>query len=131
MAEIKNKESFTENLKKKLCTLFLYTTFTEPKFLAGEIAKHLDIDARDVSLTQERNVEDEHYSLYTLKIFGAEFVIRFNHKIEELKNRQVPKLVKAEKKWWQIGKPDTKVATETVEPKQKERNYWVVSSISA
>lgn len=130
MAEIQNKESFAENLKKKICTLFLYTAFTEPKFLAEEIAKHLDIDINEVSLTQERNVENEHYSLYTLKVFGTEFVIRFNHKVEELKDRQVPRLVKAERKWWQIGKPNTKVVIEAVKPKQKERSYWVVHSVS-
>lgn len=131
MAEIENKESFAESLKKKLCTLFLYTAFTEPKFLAGEIAKHLDVDVSEVSLTKVNDVEEENYSLYSLKVFGVEFVIRFNHKVEELKDRQVPKLVKAEKKWWQMGEPDTKVVIEAVKPKQKERDYWVVHSISA
>lgn len=128
MAEIESKESFAENLKKKLCTLFLHTTFTEPKFLVGNIAKQFDIDVSDVSLTQERNVEEGNYSLYSLKIFDTEFVIRFNYKVEELKNRQIPKLVKTEKKWWQLGEPDTKVIMETV--KTKERSYWVLSSIS-
>ena len=129
MAEIESKESFAENLKKKLCTLFLYTTFTEPKFLVGNIAKQFDIDVSDVSLTQERNVEEGNYSLYSLKMFDTEFVIRFNYKVEELKDRQIPKLVKTEKKWWQFGEPDTKVIMETV--KAKERRYWVLSSISA
>lgn len=128
MAEIESKESYAENLKKKLCTLFLHTTFTEPKFLVGNIAKQFDIDVSDVSLTQERNVEEGNYSLYSLKIFDTEFVIRFNYKVEELKNRQIPKLVKTEKKWWQLGEPDTKVIMETV--KTKERSYWVLSSIS-
>ena len=108
--------------------MFLHTTFTEPKFLVGNIAKQFDIDVSDVSLTQERNVEEGNYSLYSLKIFDTEFEIRFNYKVEELKNRQIPKLVKTEKKWWQLGEPDTKVIMETV--KTKERSYWVLSSIS-
>ena len=128
MAEIESKESFAENLKKKLCTLFLHTTFTEPKFLVGNIAKQFDIDVSDVSLTKTETHDG--YDVYSLKLLNAEFAIIFNHKVEELKDRQVPKLVKTEKKWWQVGEPDTKVIIETVKPKAKERNYWVLSSIS-
>ena len=68
------------------------------------------------------------YSLYTLKVFEAEFVVRFNHVVKDSVEIEVPKVVRNEKKWWQFNEPDTKVIVEKQRTEPKE--YWLLASFS-
>ena len=131
MAE-KELKDFYEQLKNKLETLFLHTTFTTISFLKGEIAKHLDINESNITLREERSVTDDNgnvvYTLYTLKIFDYEFVLRFNRRVTEGKEIDVPRVVKNPHKWWQFNEPDTKVVVEKKVTAPSE--YWLLATIS-
>lgn len=126
-------ESYKGYLKSQLSLLFLHTTFSDVNFLKGEIAKHLIINESNIFLREERTVVNDignvDYKLYTLKIFDNEFVIRFNRRVAERKEIDVPRVVKnTEKKWWQFGESDTKVVVEKKITEAKE--YWLFSAIS-
>lgn len=96
-------KDFVEQLKNKLEAYFLHTTFINVAFLKGEIAKHFCLAENNIMLREERNVTDDNgnilYSLYTLKVFEAEFVVRFNHIVKDSVEIEVPKVVRNEKKW--------------------------------
>jgi len=124
---------FIGPLLSKLSDYFLYTTYTNILFLKGEIGKHFDINECNITLKEKSNVKDDNdvivYSIYCLKIFDYEFELRFNHKVTEGKEIEVPRVVKNdEKKWWQINEPDTKVVVE--KKKTDPSDYWVLASIS-
>ena len=125
-------KDFVEQLKNKLAAYFLYTTFTNVNFLKGEIAKHFNLAESNITLNEEKNVTDDNgqllYSLYTLKVFEAEYIVRFNFMVKASVEVNAPKVVKNEKKWWQFNEPDTKVV---IEKKRKEpEEYWLLASIS-
>ncbi len=124
---------FIGQLLSKLSTCFLYTTYTRVSFLKGEVAKHLDISENNITLKEKSSVKGDNgeiiYSIYCLKIFDCEFELRFNHKVTEGKEIEVPRVVKNdEKKWWQVNVPDTKVVVE--KKKTDPSDYWVLASIS-
>lgn len=124
---------FIGQLLSKLNNYFLHTTYTEILFLKGEIATHFDINECNITLKEKSSVKGDNeeiiYSIYCLKIFDCEFELRFNHKVIEGKEIEVPRVVKNnEKKWWQINAPDTKVVVE--KKKTDPSDYWVLVSIS-
>lgn len=124
---------FIVSLLSKLSDCFLYTTYTNILFLKSEIANHFDINESNITLKEKSNLKDDNdvivYSVYCLKIFDCEFELRFNHKVTEGKEIEVPRVVKNdEKKWWQINVPDTKVIVE--KKKTDPSDYWVLASIS-
>ena len=125
-------KDFVEQLKNKLEAYFLHTTFINVAFLKGEIAKHFNLVENNIMLKEEKNVTDDNgklsYSLYTLRVFEAEFIVRFNHIVKDSVEIEVPKVVRGEKKWWQVNEPDAKVIVEKKRTEPKE--YWLLASIS-
>lgn len=124
---------FIGQLLNKLSDCFLYTTYTKIPFLKGEIAKHFDINECNITLKEKSSVKGDNdvivYSIYCLKILDCEFELRFNHKVTEGKEIEVPRVVKNdEKKWWQVNVSDTKVIVE--KKKTDPSDYWVLASIS-
>lgn len=129
--EIKN--SFADNLKEKLCKLFLHCMFNSPDFVGREIEKHLEMQTNSVILRYERNRTnengDEISKYYTLFVYDVEFVLRFDKRLEEPAEINVPKVVKKPKKWWQIEAKDT-VVIEKKKVSETPTIYWVLNSIS-
>ena len=122
-----------ESIKKKLLTLFLYTSFFDIQFLKGEIAKHFEIPESSISLTHKETVKNGDGNieliLLNLKIYEFDFVVRFLPRVQQPKEIEVPKVVKVEKKWWQINVPDTKVVIEKQMSSEKPTEYWVLTDI--
>lgn len=122
-----------ETLKKKLASLFLYTTFIDILFLKKEIAKHFEIPESCLSLNHKETIKKEDgtidHVIFILKIYDFDFLVRFESRIQQPKEIEVPKVVKVEKKWWQIGAPDTKVIIEKKISSDKPTEYWLVASI--
>lgn len=127
-----SKTNLAEQLKGKLSTLFLHTTFNSIGFLKGEVAKHMEINESEIKLTELEVKKDSDGNVtnvfYNLSLLDTNFTIRFDHKVKEAKALNVPRVVKNDKKWWQINAPDTKVIVEQRQEKPKE--YWVLSSIA-
>ena len=67
----KPDNSFADNLRIKLCKLFLHCVFSNPEFIKGEIEKHLEIPEGGVKLRYERNRTDEQGNEYRLEITHA------------------------------------------------------------
>jgi hypothetical protein len=130
MAE--TKTSLAEQLKGKLSTLFLHTTFNSIGFLKEEVAKHMEISDSEIKLTELEVKKDSEGNVtnafYNLNLLGTDFTIRFDHKVKEAKVLNVPRVVKNDKKWWQINVPDTKVIVE--QKREEPKEYWVLSSIA-
>lgn len=122
-----------ESIKKKLLTLFLYTSFFDIQFLKGEVAKHFEIPESSISLNHKETVKKEDgtidYVLFILKVYEFDFVVRFHARLQQPKEIEVPKVVKVEKKWWQINVPDTKVVIEKQMSSEKPTEYWVLTDI--
>jgi len=121
-----------EQLKNNLEAYFLHTTFINVSFLKGEIAKHFGLVENNIMLKEEKNVTDDNgnllYTLYALRVFGVEFIVRFNHIVKDSVEIEVPKVVRNEKKWWQFDEPDAKVIVEKQRTEPKE--YWLLASFS-
>jgi len=127
-----SKTNLAEQLKGKLSTLFLHTTFNSIGCLKEEIAKHMEISESEIKLTELEVKKDKDGNVtnvfFNLNFLDTDFTIRFDHRVKEAKVLNVPRVVKNDKKWWQINTPDTKVIVEQRQEKPKE--YWVLSSIA-
>lgn len=132
--EKKIKSSMRENLREKLCNLFLHTFISQPNLIRGQILKHLDMPEENVLLREERNVTDDEgnilYALFTLSIFEYEFILRFDRRVELPKEIEVPKVIKAEKKWWEFTKPDHEVVIEKKPSSERPLVHWLLSRIN-
>ena len=124
--------SFAENLRIKLCKLFLHCVFSNPEFISGEIEKHLEIPEGGVKLRYERNHTDEQGNevsrYYTLFVYGVELILRYDKRIEEPREIEVPKVVNKPKKWWQ-REPDTMVVIEKKKSSETPKFHWVLNAI--
>lgn len=133
MKRTKIDHTFADNLHTKLSKLFLHTIFVNPNFLKGGISNHLEIPIEDISLVEEKIVEDENKevvsSIYSLSIFESKFKLRFDKRVEQPKEIEVPKIVKKPKKWYQIGEPESMVIVEKKPSSKKPLTNWVLNSI--
>ena len=131
MSEEKKVAELVGSICERLQKLFLHCAFVNPDFIKWQISKHLEIPIEKVSLICESSPKDdegkETYRQYRLCIYGTEFVLLFDKKTDEPREIDVPKVVKAPKKWWQI----TADTTIVVEKKQvaKTPEYWVLNMI--
>ncbi len=125
--------TFADNLHSKLSKLFLHTIFVNPSFLRGEISNHLEIPIEDISLGEETIVEDENKevvsSVFSLAVFDSKFKLRFDKKVEQPKEIEVPKIVKKPRKWYQIGEPESMVIVEKKLSSKNPLTHWVLNSI--
>ena len=133
MKRTKIDHTFADNLHSKLSKLFLHTIFVNPNFLKGGISNHLEIPIEDISLVEETIIEDENKevvsSVYSLSIFESKFKLRFDKRIEQPKEIEIPKIVKKPKKWYQIGEPESMVIVEKKLSSKKPLMNWVLNSI--
>lgn len=133
MSEEKKIMTMRENLREKLCKLFLHTFISKPQLIRGQILKHLEIPEASISMREERNVTDDDgnvlYSLFTLKLFEYEFILRFDKRVELTKEIDVPKVVNTDKRWWQFTKPDHEVVIEKKPSSERPLVHWLLSSI--
>lgn len=124
-------QGFIAQLRDKIKTYFLFTTFVNPKFLKGELSKHLEVAEDTIVLNESDRVLNDQGDvaclIFNLTIFGCNYVLRFNRKITPSREVQVPRIVKNEHKWYQVDQPDTKLVVET--KKTAEMEYWVLSAI--
>lgn len=131
MAE-KTDNSFAGNLRAKLCKLFLHCVFSNPEFIKNEISKHLEVPIGDVVLRYERNRTDEQGNeiarYFTLFLYDVEFVLRYDKRVEEPKEIEVPKVVNKPKKWWQL-EPGTMVVIEKKKSSETPTFHWVLNAI--
>ena len=92
----------------------------------------MEISESEIKLTELEVKKDSEGNVtnvfYNLNLLGTDFTIRFDHRIKEAKVLNVPRVVKNDKKWWQINVPDTKVIVE--QKKEEPKEYWVLSSIA-
>ena len=92
----------------------------------------MEISDSEIKLTELEVKKDSEGNVtnafYNLCIFDTNFTIRFDHRVKEAKVLNVPRVVKNDKKWWQINVPDTKVIVE--QKKEEPKEYWVLSSIA-
>ena len=130
--EKKVDTAFADSIKQKLCTLFLHCVFTNPEFIKGKIATHLNTDVSTVKMSQERIVTDDNgeelYKVYRLYLFGCEFILRYDKRTEEPREIEVPKVVNKPKKWYQRT-PDTMVVIEKKKSSEKPTCHWVLNMI--
>ena len=132
MSEEKKVDELVGSICEKLRKLFLYCTFINPDFIKGQISKHLEIPIEKVKLTCESSPTDdegkETYRQYRLCIYGTEFVLLFDRKVDEPKEIDVPKIVKAPKKWWKKS-ADTTIIVEKKQTSKTPIEYWVLNMI--
>ena len=130
--EKKVDTAFADSIKQKLCMLFLHCVFSKPEFISGEIEKHLEIPEGGVKLRYERNHTDEQGNevsrYYTLFVYGVELILRYDKRIEEPREIEVPKVVNKPKKWWQ-REPDTMVVIEKKKSSETPKFHWVLNAI--
>ena len=117
---------FNNSSRIMLQRLFLHCVFSNPIFLKGEIAKNMDLPMEDVELKHEKT--DESYSIYTLLLCGSAFTLRFDKKIEEPREIDVPKVVYAPKKWYQ-SHPQRTVVVEKRKTSEKPITRWILNLI--
>ena len=133
MSKEKKIMSMRENLREKLCKLFLHTFISKPQLIRWQILKHLEVPEENVVLREERNVTDDDgnvlYSLFTLLIFEYEYILRFDKRVEQPKDIDVPKVVKTDKKWWEFRKPNHEVVIEKKPSIERPLTHWLLSSI--
>lgn len=115
---------FSSNLRSSLQKCFLHCMFNNPLFLKVEIVKHMEIPSDSVGLTEEKATDKE--AFYSLQINDNKFRLRFEKRIDEPKEIDVPKVVYAEKKWYQ-AKPNKEVVVEKVQT--RPMTYWILTSI--
>jgi len=118
---------FNSSSRIMLQRLFLHCVFSNPMFLKGEIAKNMDLPIEDVDLKHEKT--EEKYSLYTLTLCGSAFSLRFDKKIEEPREIEVPKVVYAPKKWYQ-SQPRRTVVIEKRKTSEKPITRWILNEIN-
>lgn len=131
--DIKDKEKFEENLKRRLKDCFLWVVLYNVNMLKREISKHFDIPENSVGLTLKESIKNENgeveFNIYTLSLFDHTFNLRMHRNIEEPKEIEVPKVVKNEKKWYQFGEPDSKVIIEKKMSSNKPTEKWRITAI--
>lgn len=121
-------DSFCVDLHK----LFLHCIFTNPEHIRGEIIKHLGISDDNITLRCERtetNAEGEEISKhYTLLAYGNEYVLRFDKRVDEQKEIEIPKVVNLPKKWWQL-EPKKTVVVEKKTINERRAIRWILSRV--
>ena len=122
---------FIEQVRDRIKTYFLYTTFVNPRFLKGELSKHLEVAEDTITLNETQQVTNDQGDvtclIFGLTIFGCNYALQFKRRITPSREVQVPRIVKNEHKWYQVDQPDTKLVVET--KKTAEMEYWVLSAI--
>lgn len=124
--EKKITPSFKDNMRDKLCKLFLHSFFTQPNFLKGQVIKHLEIPDENVVL--EKKSEDENFVVFNLSLFDYNYLVTFKKRIEEPKEIEVPKIVLKPKKWYQRT-PEQMVVVEKQPSSDKPLNHWLLVKI--
>ena len=65
---------------------------------------------------------------YTLFILECEYVLRFDRRVDEPKEIEVPKVVNLPKKWWQ-NEPSKTIIKEKIMSSEKPTVRWLLSAI--
>jgi hypothetical protein len=124
--------SYFDGLKTKLKKLFLHCVFHDPELIRGEIIKHLEIPSESIGLQCERTVgnsdSEEQYKIYTLLLFGSEFMLHFKRRIEQPREINIPKVVLQPKKWYQ-ARAKKIVVIEKKRTSDRPLVNWILSSV--
>lgn len=132
MQEKKVTSSIADSFRGNLHRLFLHCVFTNPECISKDIAKHLAIEEENIKLRYERNKVDEEgveiCKYYTLFIIECEYVLRFDRRVDEPKEIEVPKVVNLPKKWWQ-NEPSKTIIKEKIMSSEKPTVRWLLSAI--
>ena len=128
----KAEKTFADSLRARLCKLFLHCVFTNPEFIVGSIKKHLEATSDDVALRYERSTTDEQGNelakYYTIFLYGNEFILRYDKRVEEPKEIDVPKVVNKPKKWWK-REYETMAIVERKKSSKTPILHWVLNCI--
>ena len=125
-------EQMKNDLRIKLRKLFLHCVFITPEQLNAEFIEHLDIPKENFSLYPERSITDDDGSvlskLYSLRVYNIKFSLKYDARLIEPKEIEVPKIIKKPRKWWQLT-PKTEVVVEKKKSYFKPTTHWILNAI--